>query len=293
MFRIFSVILIVFLIGVTAIIAVKMPKVHKPVLFESREFNLSLISNNAKSEVIKNYNLINPVEISIEIENKIENENIEQNNHRSEIEKNTNSVKIVSTGDKNKKVSVKDSVKKENQKLKAQQNSVVRIKTEQSKADLTLQNKKEPKKFEEKKIEQPAIKINSMPEENKIIQEDVLTEEELEIIAWNKWRSDLQNRLMMDSKISAPVGTSFLFSFTVDRTGVISNLKTWSNNPSYTQLAINKIKPVLLSYQNKDILKFPERSKRVITNVNGGFTMGYETRYSSPSDYNDYERVVK
>ena len=38
-----------------------------------------------------------------------------------------------------------------------------------------------------------------------------MTEQE-EIIAWNKWRSAVQNRIMDDSKIDyAPLGTVFMF----------------------------------------------------------------------------------
>ena len=40
-----------------------------------------------------------------------------------------------------------------------------------------------------------------------------LTEQE-EIIVWNQWRSNLQNQVMRDTKISAPIGTVFKFSFT-------------------------------------------------------------------------------
>lgn len=118
-----------------------------------------------------------------------------------------------------------------------------------------------------------------------------LTQEELEIIAWNKWRSDLQNKVMRDTKLSAPIGTVFKFSFTVDREGTISNLKTWSQNSDYTPMAVRIIKPAILSYQGLSILNFPSESKRVITNVNGGFTVWYSAGYSSPSDYSDYERV--
>ncbi|MBQ2645638.1 hypothetical protein IJG14_08730, partial [bacterium] len=148
------------------------------------------------------------------------------------------------------------------------------------------------------KVEQKAQEEKIIPkkqDKTEVIQpkqEKVLTEQE-EIIAWNKWRSDLQNKLMKDSKITAPMGTSFMFSFTVDKYGNITNLKTWSSNPSYTPMAVRIIKPLLLSYQKTYILKFPEGSKRIITNANGGFTMASATRYSSPSDYNDYERVRK
>ncbi len=117
-----------------------------------------------------------------------------------------------------------------------------------------------------------------------------LTEKE-EIIAWNKWRSDLQNKVMRDSKINAPLGTTFYFSCTVDKFGNISNINTWSDNDYYTPLAKRVIKPVLSSYQNQPILKFPERTQRTITNVNGSFTMAYTDRYSTPADYSDYERI--
>ena len=153
--------------------------------------------------------------------------------------------------------------------------------------------KTEPKvvnNTEKPKVVSPVEKISEKPVTKPAVK--VLTEEE-EIIAWNKWRSDLQNKLMRDSKIAAPIGTSFEFSFTVDKFGTISNLKTWSSNPSYTPLAVRVIKPLLLSYQKTAILNFPIGSKRVITNVNGGFTMARSSRYSSPSDYNDYERVTK
>ncbi|MCD8378030.1 MAG: MICOS complex subunit MIC60 [Candidatus Gastranaerophilales bacterium] len=117
-----------------------------------------------------------------------------------------------------------------------------------------------------------------------------LTEQE-EIIAWNIWRSNLQNQVMKDSQIRAPLGTSFRFTFTVDKYGNMSNIKVWSTNPSYTDLAVRAIKPVLLSYQHKPILNFPAGTKRVITNVTGGFYIWTTSQYSSPSDYSDYERV--
>lgn len=119
-----------------------------------------------------------------------------------------------------------------------------------------------------------------------------LTEQE-EIIAWNKWRSDLQNQVMRDTKISAPLGTTFKFSFTVDKFGNLSNIKVWSLNPVYSETAVRVIKPVLAGYQGKPILNFPQGTKRVITNVTGGFTMATSTGYSKPSDYSDYERVKK
>ncbi len=118
----------------------------------------------------------------------------------------------------------------------------------------------------------------------------VLTEQE-EIIAWNRWRSRLQNQVMRDTKIAAPLGTQFKFSFTVDKFGNMSNVKVWSTTPAYTSMAVRAIKPVLMSYRNQPILDFPQGTKRVITNVNGGFVISRRTEYSTPADYHDYERV--
>jgi len=134
-----------------------------------------------------------------------------------------------------------------------------------------------------------AVEINPVEEKPKSTQK-VLTEQE-EIIVWNKWRSDLQNQVMRDTKIGAPMGTGFKFSFTVDKFGNMSNVKVWSTNDVYTDLAVRVIKPVLLSYQRKPILNFPEGTKRVVTNVTGGFYISNTTEYSTPSDYSDYEKV--
>ena len=152
---------------------------------------------------------------------------------------------------------------------------------------------KEELKIEEKitpeeKVEEQAFVVKE-PEPAKIKE---LTEEE-EIIAWNKWRSDLQNQIMKDTNIMAPIGVSFKFSFTVDKFGNLSNVKVWSETPSYTDMAIGAMKPVIMSYQRTPILVFPEGTRRVITNVAGGFVMSQETGYSSPSDYSDYERVIR
>lgn len=137
----------------------------------------------------------------------------------------------------------------------------------------------------------PVIKVEPTQKPQQTEQK-VLTEQE-EIIVWNKWRSDLQNQVMRDTKIGAPMGTGFKFSFTVDKFGNLSNVKVWSTNNVYTDLAVRVIKPVLMSYQRKPILNFPEGTKRVITNVTGGFYISTTTEYSTPSDYSDYEKVRK
>lgn len=141
------------------------------------------------------------------------------------------------------------------------------------------------------KTETPKVQINEVPTPT-VSEKKVLTEYE-ETIVWNKWRSDLQNQIMKDTKIAAPLGTGFRFSFTVDKFGNMSNVNVWSTNPVYTDLANRVIKPVLVSYQKKSILNFPEGTKRIITNVNGGFVISRTTEYSTPSDYSDYETVKR
>lgn len=118
--------------------------------------------------------------------------------------------------------------------------------------------------------------------------------EQQEEIAWNKWRSNLQNQIMKDSKLPAiPNGIVFKFSFTVDKYGKVSNVKAWSLTQTYTPYAIQYIAPVIRGYQGHSILDFPFGSNRVITNVEGGFKISNTSKYSTPSDYNDMETVKR
>lgn len=117
-----------------------------------------------------------------------------------------------------------------------------------------------------------------------------LTEAE-EIIVWNKWHSDLQNQIMQDSKIYSPRGTVFMFSFTVDKNRRVSNIKVWSETTNAQPGDIYRIKTVISGYQNDAILEFPAGTKRIITNFKGGFTVSTDSRYSSPEDYSDVEKV--
>ena len=115
-----------------------------------------------------------------------------------------------------------------------------------------------------------------------------------EEIAWNIWRSKLQNQIMKDVNMPIiPQGTIFKFSFNVDKWGKISNVQTWSLTPSYTPYAIQYIAPVIRSYQGKSILDFPAGSNRTSTEVTGGWKIASSQRYSTPQDYNDTEKIKK
>lgn len=150
-------------------------------------------------------------------------------------------------------------------------------------------------KVVEKKV-QPAPQ--SVKKEETIAKPAVqtVTEEEKarqEVILWNKWRSNLQNKIMSDVKLPImPEGTIFKFSFDVDKYGKISNVKTWSLTPAYTPYAIQYIAPVIRGYQGRDILNFPEGSNRFSTTVEGGWKISQTAKFSTPEDFKDAERVI-
>lgn len=144
---------------------------------------------------------------------------------------------------------------------------------------------------QQKNVNKPAPQPANVQQKPVQVQNNAPLTEEEELIIWNKWRSDLQNKVMRDSRIAAPRGTVFRFSFTVNKFGQISNLRVWSDTPSYTNYAIQALKPLLLSYQGQPILNFPSRTKRITTNVEGGFVVSNQDRYTTPNDYSDIERV--
>lgn len=132
--------------------------------------------------------------------------------------------------------------------------------------------------------------VNTVPTQKTV---KVLTAQEEEI-AWNVWRSNLQNKIMRDAKLpTLPMGTVFKISFDVDKYGKITNLQTWSTDSRYTPYAIEFIAPVIKSYQGKSILTFPEGSQRTKTTFTGGWKIAATSKYSTPNDYHDTERVVK
>lgn len=119
-----------------------------------------------------------------------------------------------------------------------------------------------------------------------------MTEQE-EIIAWNKWRSNIQNQIMKDSNIDyAPLGTMFMFTFMVDKFGNVSNIKVECSHPDYMDIARKNVKPAIASLQRKPILNFPRGTQRTSTVVTGVFLIGTQDRYSTPNDFADFERVT-
>lgn len=113
-----------------------------------------------------------------------------------------------------------------------------------------------------------------------------------EVIAWNIWRSNLQNEIMMRSAVEAPVGTLITFAFDVSENGKISNLKYSCSSPKYADAARKDMVVVLREIEGTDVLIFPENTKRKNVKFKGAFMLDYSTSFSKPSDYSDYERVM-
>lgn len=111
-----------------------------------------------------------------------------------------------------------------------------------------------------------------------------------EFIAWNKWRSDIQNQIMENAYVEAPYGTLFFFSFNIDENRRITNIKVTTSNPN-AQNDIPRIKSTIISLDGKSILEFPKKTNRKSVLFTGGFLMSDTEELSTPSDYKDFECV--
>jgi hypothetical protein len=150
-----------------------------------------------------------------------------------------------------------------------------------------------PQKVEQKITSNPLPQTSSIKSERDITTPKVLIQQE-ETIAWNKWRSNLTNQIMQDTKLpNIPNGVLFQFSFTVDKYGKITNVQTGANPANYTPYAIQYIAPVIRSYQGRSILNFPSGTSRVSTQVTGKWRISNTQKYSTPQDYNDIEKVIR
>ena len=278
------IITILLLVFSTAFIVIKQPELHKQtIITDSKSIFVEEIEEETKT-----INTTQQAVIKQQPVNVVKKTNPQQkvNLNIQQPQKPTATKKVQTT-----KINTKTKttpIKVENkQTTKKTETKIQQIPTPKAK-EVEIKPQQQSTKELPVQIETP--KRETVQPEPQTKQTKVLTEQE-EIIVWNKWRSDLQNQVMRDTKILAPHGTGFKFSFTVDKYGNMSNIKVWSTNSVYTDLAVRVIKPVLQSYQHKPILNFPNGTRRVITNVTGGFVIATKTQYSSPSDYSDYETV--
>lgn len=139
-----------------------------------------------------------------------------------------------------------------------------------------------------KAIQQPMEEFLNESQEEKTVDRKLTRREEL--IAWNKWRSDIMNEVMMTAGVDAPLGTAFYFSFKVDRYTNITRIKTFCTNPRYKD-ETRKVVSAIKRLGNTGLLDFPKGSVRNSTTMRGLFLIGLDTHLAEPDDYNDLERV--
>ncbi len=290
--RVFLTTVIIILVILTLIIGVKQPDMHKKLFVYNSDFEISEQEQTKKEEIKNIPTLVNTIQTQNRYEQKIKTIKDEP-----EITTKSEQVKIAINPVTQKQTTTKQIPQKT---TSSQKQSTVQkqmsVPEKQTKSEVKTTT---PAKAVKQEQTQTPVKTQTLPsvkEENTIVQKNTepkeLTEEE-EVILWNKWRSDLQNKIMNDVKLpSIQEGIIFKFSFDVDKYGKINNVKTWSTTPEYTPYAIQYIAPVIRSYQGKEILNFPQGSKRFTTTAQGAWKISKTAKYSTPKDYSDTEKIT-
>lgn len=262
--------ILIMLLG-TAVIGIKQPPMHTRVMIYDSQYTIVDEDEKTKVDTISDIKELP----TMPVENKVKKEQVVFETEQKPNVK--TSIKNVETPQKVEKVKTQTSPKTTTKKKTTPRQEVVKTPV------VKVVTKQEPS----------IQKIVTTSDEEKQQQVNVLTEQEEEI-AWNVWRSNLQNQIMKDSKMPVlPIGTIFKMSFDVDKNGRVTNVQTWSTDSKYTPYAIEYIAPVIRSYQGKAILEFPKGSQRTKTTFTGGWKISKTSKYSNPNDYNDIEKVIK
>ena len=276
-------ILLILLIAATISICTIQPELHKNVIVYDSAY--SLVSEEEVKIETKEIPVMEmpakPVKTTVKVEQKVEptvkTTNVQSANVKQQTQTKPKQTMVVKQT--NTKPAVQQTVKPVTQKV---EKPVVKQEVK----------KVEPPKVEKTVVQNPTPTLTVKKESN-VESPKVMTPQE-ETIAWNKWRSNLTNQIMRDTKLpDIPSGTLFQFSFTVDKYGKISNVQTGANPANYTPYAIQYIAPVIRSYQGREILNFPEGTQRTSTQVTGKWRISTTEKYSTPQDYNDVEKVVR
>lgn len=111
---------------------------------------------------------------------------------------------------------------------------------------------------------------------------------------WSTWRSNIINKITDDSVYieslnNYPQGSMFAYSFMVDNTGKIYDIKVKSFQLSKEDK--DKVTQLIKSYEYKNITKFPPNSKRKMVRVSAILLFSDRTEYSRPSDFHDLEQI--
>lgn len=253
------------------------PEMHHPLIIEDEHFKLTRISDNLPKNIptSKTINIKNTQTIPKQTETNIKQpiiQTVQQPIQQSQT-----------------KYVAPENIKPTQKEKNTTYNTNPQLDQSQIELLQKLLNEVEKEYNTQTQTNQPQ-QTNTTPK-NSNFKNPYMTEQE-EIIAWNKWRSNLQNQIMKDSNIDyAPLGTMFSFNFVVDKFGNVSNIKVDCSNPNYMYVARDNVKGAISRLQNKPILNFPKGSQRKSTVVQGYFFMGLEDRYSTPNNFPDFERI--
>ena len=272
--NVFGYALVIITILITVLIGVKQPQMHNRVVIYDSQYSLKKENPPEPQEdfVIEKNIVTTPVEKVVKREQPVLEENNKVTVELQKVERIQQPQKVTQT--KPNKVEVKKQPAAQTTQKPAVQTKAKDENTTAQKQPVTAQTQSQP-------VSQPVQTVK------------VMTPQE-EVIAWNKWRADLQNQILKDIKLPIiPKGTIFRVSFDVDVNGRVSNIQTEAIPSQYTPYAIEYVAPVIKSYQGKSILDFPTGSNRTKTTFTGRWKISENSKFSSPEIYNDIERVVK
>lgn len=311
--------LILFILSTVMTIGVK-PKLHEPFVIEDANFRLVRISDNIIPQTTPTLTVNNPQEIEVSVPQtetvREVTQNVEINTPKqvSNVEKTVIDVPVRTQTVTKTEVPVKEKVvvNKTNPNDKSQLEMLQRImkNAEQTVSETPVETKKVETPKTTQTVQKPAqttttvqkpvtqqttvqTPVQKTTQTNSSNKNPYMTEQE-EIIAWNIWRSNIQNQIMKDSDIGfAPQGTVFSFSFVVDKFGNVSNIKVECSHPYFMDTAREGVKPAISRLQGKPILNFPKGTQRVTTTFTGNFVISNQNIFSTPGDFSDYERVKR
>ena len=292
-------VIVIFVILTMVTIKIR-PEMHQPLMLEDADFKLTRISDTITAENIPTTNTVQQDVKVIEVQPQ----EVQQTINKI-VEEQQPKIKYIQSEDKRIQPTNKTVQVTENKNVKTDNNVSTMSDAEllyrvlqnvdkqisQTKPEV-VETKQTPQEKKTVEVTEQKTPTTTKPVQTTNPKNPYMTEQE-EIIAWNKWRSNIQNQIMRDSNIDfAPLGTIFNFTFMVDKFGNVSNIKVECSNPNFMGVARNNVKPAISNLQRKPILNFPRGTQRTTTVVTGLFMIGTQERYSSPSDFSDFERVT-
>ena len=216
-------ILLILIVVSTLCILISKPKMHKVVMIYNSDY--VVVPNETVEIEEKNMpTIVQQPEVAVskaKVETKVE-------------VKETPKVKTSSTKQTTTKAATSTPVvQKEVKKVTQPTVQKQQVTVSQPKKEVKTATTPKVEQIQTVKVEQPQKVVQTKPIQTETPKK-VLTAQEEEI-AWNIWRSNLQNQIMKDVRLPIiPNGIIFKFTFDVDKFGKVSNVQTWSTTPSYT-----------------------------------------------------------